>query len=108
MKRQTRVRLLTMLLCFVLMFACTLSACKDAVPTPDPDKTDTCTDHVDKDGDGKCDKCGADVPTTPTTCTVHVDKDGDGKLNAEELSEFLEEQRKMFDREREKMGRRRS
>ena len=41
MKRQTRVRLLTMLLCFVLMFACTLSACKDAVPTPNPDKTDT-------------------------------------------------------------------
>ena len=35
------------------------------------------------------------------------DKDGDGKLNTEELSEFLEEQRKMFDREREKMGRRR-
>lgn len=81
MKRQTRVRLLTMLMCFVLMFACTLSACKDAVPTPDPDKTDTCTDHVDKDGDGKCDKCGADVPTTPTTCTVHVDNDGDGKCD---------------------------
>ena len=61
MKRQTRVRLLTMLLCFVLMFACALSACKDAVPTPNPDKTDTCTNHVDKDGDGKCDKCGADL-----------------------------------------------
>ena len=81
MKRQTRIRLLTMLVCFVLMFACTLSACKDAVPTPDPDKVDTCTTHVDKDGDGKCDKCGAEVPKTPTTCTVHADSDGDGKCD---------------------------
>ena len=82
MKRQTRIRLLTMLMCFVLMFACTLSACKDAVPTPDPGKTDpgktdpgktdpgaadTCTVHVDNDGDGKCDKCGANMPITEET-----------------------------------------
>ena len=29
--------------------------------------TDVNEAHVDKDGDGKCDKCGAEMPTTPPT-----------------------------------------
>lgn len=38
-----------------------------------------CTDHVDKDGDGKCDACGATVtPDVPPLCTEHTDADGDG------------------------------
>lgn len=48
-------------------------------PTPsDP----VCTEHIDADGDEKCDVCGADVPAPqPPVCEEHKDEDGDEKCD---------------------------
>ena len=53
------------------------------------DGGDTCTEHVDADSDGKCDKCGADVSTGgdqggtggDEECKDHVDANNDGKCD---------------------------
>lgn len=37
-----------------------------------------CTEHVDSDGDGICDACGADVGSKDPSHTQHVDADGNG------------------------------
>lgn len=47
--------------------------CGAAVPAPE------CTDHIDADGDEKCDNCGADVPAPE--CTDHIDSDRDEKCD---------------------------
>ena len=47
--------------------------CGEELPKP------PCTDHVDANGDGKCDNCGEDLPKPP--CTDHVDENGDNKCD---------------------------
>lgn len=49
-----------LLVCFVFVFA----------------SCGSCTSHVDPDGDGKCNNCGAVI--TASDCTDHVDDDDDG------------------------------
>lgn len=39
----------------------------------------TCTEHVDKNGDGRCDKCDAKLENP--SCTNHLDSDGDKKCD---------------------------
>ena len=47
-----------------------------------PEPEEPCTEHVDADSDGKCDVCGADMPTTePEEPCDHVDADSDGKCD---------------------------
>lgn len=36
---------------------------------------DVCTQHIDKNGDGKCDECGDSLPKAP--CTEHIDENKD-------------------------------
>jgi hypothetical protein len=43
----------------------TLVACNNDDKTPDETPDTTCTEHVDADTNGKCDKCGADVAVQP-------------------------------------------
>ena len=65
-RKMLAVLLLLSLLCLSLV------ACGNT-PAEDP-----CTEHVDEDGDGKCDKCGE---TVQTPCTEHTDEDSDGKCD---------------------------
>lgn len=58
--------LIIAILCLAMVFA----GCKDTETT--------CTSHVDKNKDGKCDVCGAAVEII---CTEHVDADTDGKCD---------------------------
>lgn len=51
--------------------------CGENMPETPPE----CTEHVDANGDGKCDNCGEDMPETPPECTEHVDANGDGKCD---------------------------
>ena len=54
--------------------------CGADLPKPQPP---ACTEHVDADGDEKCDVCGADVPKPqPPVCEEHKDEDGDYKCDA--------------------------
>lgn len=68
MKRKVSIALALML---VLCMICSLFAFVGC--------DDECTRHVDADGDGKCDNCGADMPKEP--CTEHVDANNDGKCD---------------------------
>ena len=68
MKRKVSIALALML---VLCMICSLFAFVGC--------DDECTRHVDADGDGKCDNCGADMPKEP--CTEHVDVNNDGKCD---------------------------
>jgi len=53
---------------------------KDLIDPPEPP---VCTEHVDADGDEKCDDCGASVSKPqPPACTEHKDEDGDEKCDA--------------------------
>ena len=53
--------------------------CGADMPTTEPEEP---CDHVDADSDGKCDVCGADMPTTePEEPCDHVDADSDGKCD---------------------------
>ena len=54
--------------------------CGADMPTTEPEEP---CDHVDADSDGKCDVCGEDMPTTEPEepCTEHVDADSDGKCD---------------------------
>ena len=62
--------------------------CGANVPKPQPP---VCTEHKDEDGDEKCDVCGADVPKPqPPVCTEHVDADGDYKCDNCEFVMFEE------------------
>ena len=78
MKKQKRTGILTALLCLILALTFTLGSCGNVTgpgETGTEKKTETetggqtgsCTAHVDADGDGKCDKCGAAMPVTPDT-----------------------------------------
>ena len=69
---------ITCLLLVLFMVVGMLASCGD---TP---SDDTCTSHVDSDGDKKCDNCGAAVSggdTGKETCTEHVDVNEDGKCD---------------------------
>lgn len=62
--------------------------CGANVPKPQPP---VCEEHKDEDGDEKCDVCGADVPKPqPPVCTEHVDADGDYKCDNCEFVMFEE------------------
>ena len=62
MKKFSIKTLIVLMLVLVLCFS--LVACGEKKdPTPDPDDT-SCTRHVDRNRDGKCDKCGADTGTS--------------------------------------------
>ena len=54
----------------------------DETNPDEPDEPDDkpCDDHVDADGDGSCDNCGAAV-TPDEPCTDHVDENDDGKCD---------------------------
>ena len=65
--------LLALILCFGM---CALTAC-GGDPDDDGDTAGTC-EHVDSDGDGKCDKCGK---TMQTAACEHVDANNDGKCD---------------------------
>lgn len=55
-------------LMLVLVLCISLVACgekKDPTPDPDDGGNTSCTRHVDRNKDGKCDKCGADMDTQP-------------------------------------------
>ena len=54
----------------------------DETNPDEPDEPDDkpCDDHVDADGDGSCDNCGAAV-TPDEPCTDHVDDNDDGKCD---------------------------
>ena len=68
-----KTKILILLLVLALVFTA-LVACKPDDKSDDkPD--DTCTEHVDLGGDGKCDFCGSDIPTP---CETHVDATIDG------------------------------
>ncbi len=60
-------RTLSMLLCVLTLAGCVfpLVSCND---------NDTCTEHVDADNNGACDKCGA---VTNIVCNEHADANGD-------------------------------
>ncbi len=59
------------------MLATILSSCNNThIPTPDG----VCEDHVDSDGDGKCDECEADVPGDPEPEKPESDGTGDDQL----------------------------
>ena len=85
-KKKVLILLFTLLLC-ICMISPTLVSCMNTKETEDgiikdgelvdPDDKD-CTNHVDKDGDGKCDKCGATMQEENPPCTDHVDNNGDG------------------------------
>ena len=62
MKKFSIKTLIVLMLVLVLCFSLVACGEKDD-PTPDPDDT-TCTRHVDRNRDGKCDKCGADTGTS--------------------------------------------
>ena len=68
MKRKVSIALALML---VLCMICSLFAFVGC--------DDECTQHVDADGDGLCDNCGAEMPKEP--CTEHVDANNDGKCD---------------------------
>lgn len=62
--------------------------CGANVPKPQPP---VCEEHKDEDGDEKCDVCGADVPKPqPPVCTEHKDEDGDYKCDNCEFVMFEE------------------
>lgn len=67
-------RFVVFLLTIGLIF--TLAACgsEDTDGTPP-----TCTEHIDKNLDGKCDECGSVLEKTH--CAAHTDSDGDGKCD---------------------------
>ena len=49
----------------------------------DPPSPPVCDEHIDANGDLKCDACGADVPAPqPPVCTEHKDEDGDYDCDA--------------------------
>ncbi len=85
-EKKVLILLFTLLLC-VCMISATLVSCMNTKETEDgiikdgelvdPDDKD-CTNHVDKNGDGKCDKCGATMQEENPPCTDHVDNNGDG------------------------------
>lgn len=54
----------------------------DETNPDEPDEPDDkpCDEHVDADGDGTCDNCGAAV-TPDEPCTDHVDENDDGKCD---------------------------
>ncbi len=65
-------RILSLLLCVLTLAGCVF-------PLVSCDNTDTtCTEHVDADNNGACDKCGT---VTNTVCTEHVDSNGDNKCD---------------------------
>ena len=68
MKRKVSIALALML---VLCMICSLFAFVGC--------DDECTQHVDADGDGLCDNCGAEMPKEP--CAEHVDANNDGKCD---------------------------
>lgn len=66
MKKFSIKTLIVLMLVLVLCFS--LVACgekKDPTPDPDDGGNTSCTRHVDRNRDGKCDKCGADMDTQP-------------------------------------------
>lgn len=67
-------RLLAFMLTLVMitLAVAPLSACGNI------DDEDSCTNHVDNDGDGKCDNDGCDATVETGKCTSHVDSNGDG------------------------------
>ena len=78
MKKQKRTGILTALLCLILALTFTLGSCGNVIgpgesgtekktETETEGQRDVCTSHVDADGDGTCDKCGAAMPVTPDT-----------------------------------------
>ena len=85
-EKKVLILLFTLLLC-VCMISATMVSCMNTKETEDgiikdgelvdPDDKD-CTNHVDKNGDGKCDKCGATMQEENPPCTDHVDNNGDG------------------------------
>ena len=85
-EKKVLILLFTLLLC-VCMISATLVSCMNTKETEDgiikdgelvdPDDKD-CTNHVDNNGDGKCDKCGATMQEENPPCTDHVDNNGDG------------------------------
>jgi len=56
-----KTKLLALLLVIVMLVSM-LAAC-DNTPDPDPDPDPTCTEHVDKNKDKRCDKCNAPIKT---------------------------------------------
>ena len=84
-RKMLAVLLLLSLLCLSLV------ACGNT-PAEDP-----CTEHVDEDGDGKCDKCGE---TVQIPCTEHVDEDGNrllgGRAGEKIVQEVLQGGREYF------------
>ena len=85
-EKKVLILLFTLLLC-VCMISATLVSCMNTKETEDgiikdgelvdPDDKD-CTNHVDKNGDGKCDKCGESMGNVGHQ---HVDANGDGKCD---------------------------
>ena len=85
-EKKVLILLFTLLLC-VCMISATLVSCMNTKETEDgiikdgelvdPDDKD-CTNHVDKNGDGKCDKCGKSMGNVGHQ---HVDANGDGKCD---------------------------
>ena len=73
-KKNIWVKLLIVALIIAMVGVFFIACNKDEGKTDDGGKT--CTKHVDEDGDGKCDNCGATM--SKEECTEHVDADGDG------------------------------
>ncbi len=69
-------KILLLLLVLVLSFSLLVACGPTEDPTPTPGD---CTEHVDADNNGKCDKCDAEMPKPE--CTEHVDEDEDGKCD---------------------------
>ena len=61
MKKFSIKTLIVLMLVLVLCFS--LVACGEKPEEPDEPTTQECTRHVDRNRDGKCDKCGADMGT---------------------------------------------
>ena len=73
-KKNIWVKLLIVALIIAMVGVFFIACNKDEGKTDDGGKT--CTEHVDANGDGKCDNCGTTMPKEE--CTEHVDADGDG------------------------------
>lgn len=67
-------KLLILLLSLILVFA--FVSCGGSTDTPEE-----CTEHVDEDTNGKCDKCGATLEVPKEECTEHSDLNKDGKCD---------------------------
>ena len=88
---------IVVVLCLIVILTVTLFACQGQDPNsssttttttttttggnPSTEGEPTCTEHVDADGNNKCDNCDANIASIDPECTQHTDANGDNKCD---------------------------